>query len=160
MPNQTTNLKLNTWNETDVVNFEEINANFEKLDTMVMCIESGTKTAPYTGGYGDSVATWHYKKYSDGTIDMSAKLTYSNLKCDGETSQGIFYSGSSKVTFPFEFRDVFDLQMHMASNSNAWISDINNTSIYNDVTFRLLAMHKETDEIYRQVFINVKGVYV
>ena len=144
MPNQTTNLKLNIWNETDVVNFEEINANFEKLDTMVMCIESGTKTAPYTGGYGDSVA----------------KLTYSNLKCNGETSQGIFYSGSSKVTFPFEFRDVFDLQMHMASNSNAWISDINNTSIYNDVTFRLLAMHKETDEIYRQVFINVKGVYV
>lgn len=160
MASKTDKLKLNIWEETDVVNFEEVNENFKTLDGMVMCIESGTKTAPYTGGYGDSIATWHYKKYSDGTIDMSAKLIYSNLKCNGETAQGVFYSGSSKVTFPFEFRDVFDIQMHLASNSNGWISDISNKSIYNDLTFRLLAVHKETEEMYKQVFVNVKGVYV
>ena len=87
MPNTTSKLGLNTWLENDVVDFEEINENFEKLDNMVMCIESGTKTANFSGGT-TSVATWRYRKYSDGTVEMSAKLEFTNLKCDG--GSGIF----------------------------------------------------------------------
>ena len=34
MPNQTQNLKLNTWLETEPVDFEQINDNFRKIDAL------------------------------------------------------------------------------------------------------------------------------
>lgn len=49
MPNLSTNMGFNLFLESDVVDFEQLNANFEKLDKMVLCIESGTKTASYSG---------------------------------------------------------------------------------------------------------------
>ena len=77
--NKTKNLGLNIWLENEPVNFEEMNENFEKIDHFVSCTESGVKTASYSGG-SDTVANWRYKKYSDGTVEMSAKLNFTNLK--------------------------------------------------------------------------------
>lgn len=157
MPNPTTNLGLNTWLENEVVNFEEVNQNFEKLDTMVMCIESGTKTSSYSGG-SDSVTTWRYKKYSDGTIDMSAKLNFTNLKCNSGSAIP-YYSSDLKVYFPFALSEVYDVQMHMASNTIGWVSNITDRSILDYVMFRVMAMELETTDKYKRIFINVKGVF-
>lgn len=157
MPNTTTNLGLNTWLENEVVNFEEVNQNFEKLDTMVMCIESGTKTSSYSGS-SDGVTTWRYKKYSDGTIDMSAKLNFTNLKCNGGSAIP-YYSVDSKVYFPFSLSEVYDVQMHMASNTIGWVSNITDRSILGYAMFRVMSMKLETTDEYKQIFINVKGVY-
>ena len=71
MSSITSNLGLTIWNESDPVNFEDINNNFEKIDRLVNCIESGIVTSTYTGGTNPT-AEWRYKKYSDGTDDMSA----------------------------------------------------------------------------------------
>ena len=156
MPNQTTNLKLNTWLENEVVDFEEVNTNFEKIDKLVSCVESGTKTSNYTGG-SDSVAKWRYKKYSDGTIEMSAKLGFTNLKCNGGT-QSPYYSGTSNVYFPFTLTEVYDVQMHLASNTIGWVSDITGKTVLDMVMFRVMATESETTEKYKQIFIQVKGV--
>lgn len=156
MPNQTTNLNLNTWLENEMVDFEEINENFEKIDKLVSCVESGTKTSNYTGG-SDSVAKWRYKKYSDGTIEMSAKLGFTNLKCNGGT-RSPYYSGTSNVYFPFTLKEVYDVQMHLASNTIGWVSDITGKSVLDMVMFRVMATESESTEKYKQIFIQVKGV--
>lgn len=156
MPNTTSKLGLNTWLENDVVDFEEVNENFEKLDNMVMCVESGTKTANFSGGT-TSVATWRYRKYSDGTVEMSAKLEFTNLKCNGGSSSP-YYSGDSKVYFPFSFSSVYDVQMHLASNTIGWVSDITGKSVLDYVMFRVMGTAYESENVYKQVFITVKGV--
>lgn len=156
MANKTKNLHLNTWLESDPVNFEELNANFEAIDQLVSCVESGSKTAGYSGG-SDSVATWRYKKYSDGTVEMSAKLNFTNLKCNGG-SAAPYYSGTVTVSFPFEFAEIYDVQMHLASNTIGWVSDITGEAVNNKVMFRVMGMWLETDFIYKQVFVNIKGV--
>lgn len=154
--NQTANLKLNTWLENEPVNFEEVNENFEKIDKLPFCIESGTKAGTYTGGSNGS-NTWRYKKYSDGTIEMSTKLEFDSLKCNGGT-EAPYYSGDSKVTFPFALKEVYDVQMHMNSNTIGWVANVTNRSILDSVTFKVAAVYKENDLVYKQVFINVKGV--
>lgn len=45
MPNITKKLGLNILLENDIVNFEQINENFQKIDDCVICTESGIKTA-------------------------------------------------------------------------------------------------------------------
>lgn len=154
---KTKNHSLNIWLENEPVDFEEINANFETIDKFVACIESGTKTAYYQGG-SDSVAVWHYKKYSDKTIEMYAKLGFTNLKCNGG-SKAPYYSGSSKVMFPFEMTSVYDVQMHLASNTTGWVSDITGKSVLDYVMFRVMAMEFENELEFKQVFITVKGTY-
>lgn len=156
MPNLTENLGLTTWLENDIVDFDQLNANFEKLDSMVMCIESGTKTASYSGG-SDSVATWHYKKYSDKSIEMCAKLNFVNLKCNGGTGSP-YYSGDSTVYFPFTFSEIYDVQMHLASNTIGWISDITQKSVLDFLRFRIMATEYESTNVYKQVFVSLKGV--
>lgn len=155
--NQTANLGLNTWLENEPVDFEEINENFEKIDSLVSCIESGTATASFTGGT-TTVATWKYKKYSDGTIDMSAKLYFTNLKCNGGTGSP-YYSSTSTVYFPFALTEVHDVQMHLASNTIGWVSNITGQTVLDKVMFRVMATEFESTDIYKQIFINVKGVY-
>ena len=54
MPDKTKNLGLTIWNDTDYVDFEEINDNFKKLDNSSICKESGIATASYTGGLSAS----------------------------------------------------------------------------------------------------------
>lgn len=154
--NTTKKLGLHTWLENETVDFTEINENFEKIDNLPFCIESGTKTSSYTGG-SSSTATWRYKKYSDGTVDMSTVLYYENLKCNGG-SQAPYYSGASKVNFPFNLKAVYDVQMHLASNTIGWVADITNRTVADSVTFRVAAVYPESDLMYKQVFINVKGV--
>ena len=156
MATKTPKLGLNIWLESDPVNFEEVNENFKKIDDMVMCIESGEVSSSYSGGVSGST-TWKYKKYSDGTIDMSTKMEFTNIKCNGGSSAP-YYSGTLSLYFPFTLSQVYDVQMHLASNTIGWVSDITGQSVLDKVMFRLLNMESESDYKYKQVFINVKGV--
>lgn len=156
MPNLTKNLGLNTWLENEVVNFEEINSNFEKIDGLVTCVKSDTVTSAYSGGVSGN-ATWRYKKYSDNTIEMSTKLEFMNIKCNGG-SKAPYHSGDLKVYFPFNLSEVYNVQMHLASNTIGWVSDITGKSVLDYVIFRVMSMEYESTEIYKQIFINVKGV--
>ena len=156
MANKSEKMGFNIFLDTDVVDFELINENFNKLEGAVICTESGTKTSSYTGGVSGS-ATWRYKKFSDGTIEMSAKMEFDNLKCNGGTASP-YYSGDSTVYFPFTLSAVYDVQMHLASNTIGWVSDITGKSVLDYVMFRVMATAKEDNYEYKQVFINVKGV--
>ena len=156
MPNQTRNLKLNTWLENETVDFEQINDNFRKIDGLVSCVESGTIESSYSGG-SSAMATWRYKKYSDGTVEMSTKINFTNLKCNGGSSAP-YYSGTSTLFFPFQLNQVYDVQMHLASNTIGWVSDITGQAVLDKVIFRVMGMEFENDYIYKQVFIQVKGV--
>lgn len=155
--NHTENLGLNTWLESDPVDFEEINENFEKIDSLVSCIESGTATADFTGGTS-TIATWRYKKYSDGTIDMSAKLYFTSLRCNGGSGSP-YYSGTSTVYFPFTLTEIYDVQMHLASNTIGWVSNTTDQTVLDKVMFRVMSTSYESTDIYKQIFINVKGAY-
>lgn len=156
MSNTTEKLGFNTFLENEAVDWELINANFTKLDGMILCTESGTKTSNYTGG-SDSVATWRYRKYSDGTIDMSTVIYFTNLKCNGG-SKAPYYSGTSNLYFPFSLSAVYGVQMHLASNTIGWVSDITGKTVSDMVMFRVMAMEYESTTEYKQVFIDVKGV--
>ena len=156
MATKTPKLGLNIWLESDPVNFEEVNENIKKIDDMVMCIESGEVSSSYSGGVSGST-TWKYKKYSDGTIDMSTKMEFTNIKCNGGSSAP-YYSGTLSLYFPFTLSQVYDVRMHLASNTIGWVSDITGQSVLDKVSFRLLNMESESDYKYKQVFINVKGV--
>lgn len=156
MADQTAKNKFNIFLENDVVDFEQINENFKKLDAMNLCIESGTKTASYTGGV-IGTATWRYKKFADGTIEMSTKLEFDNIKCNGGSSSP-YYSGTLTVNFPFSLADLYDIQMHLASNTIGWVSDITGKSVLNYVMFRVMSTSYESENTYKQIFINVKGV--
>lgn len=156
MASKSEKMGFNIFLDTDVVDFELINENFNKLENAVICIESGTKTSSYTGGVSGST-TWRYKKFSDGTIEMSVKMEFDNLKCNGGTTSP-YYSSDSKVYFPFTLSSVYDVQMHMASNTIGWVSDITDKSALDHVMFRVMATVKEDNYEYKQVFINVKGV--
>ena len=156
MPDKTPNLGLNTWLETEYLDVDEINENFKKLDAISICKETGIATANYTGGVA-ATADWYYKKYADGTVEMSARLYYTNLKCNGGT-EAPYYSGDSSVSFPFKFNKIYDVQMHLVSNTMGWISDITGETVLDNIRFRLMNMRKETEEDYKQVFVSVKGV--
>lgn len=156
MSSTTKNLGLTIWNDTDPVNFEEINSNFKKIDSLVNCIESGIVTSTYTEGYQSNIE-WHYKKYSDGSVDMSGILYYTNLKCN-QGSEAPYYSGVSTVNFPFAFSKVYNVQMHLVSNTFEWLVNVTGETVSDSVMFRLFNMQIENNENYKQVFINVKGI--
>lgn len=155
MPNQTAKIQFNTFFENDVVDWEKINENFQKLDDMALCIESGEKTASYSGDISGNV-TWHYKKYSDGSIEMYTKIEFDNIKCNSGSAPP-YYSGTSKVMFPFNLTAVHDVQMHLVANYIGWVSDITEKSVVDYVIFRLAGLTLETNYEYKRVFINVKG---
>lgn len=156
MASKSEKMGFNIFLDTDVVDFELINENFNKLENAVICMESGTKTSSYTGGVSGST-TWRYKKFSDGTIEMSVKMEFEDLRCNiGQTSP--YYSSDAKVYFPFNLSSVTDVQMHLASNTIGWVSDITGKGVLDHVLFRVMATAKENNYEYKQVFINVKGV--
>lgn len=155
MANQTTNVGFNVFLENDVVDFDEINYNFEKLDGMALCIESGTKTATYSGGISGN-ANWYYRKYSDGTVDLFVKMDSESLKCNTGTKIP-YVSSAVTVNFPLQLTSILDVQMSVSSETFGWISNITAKNTLDSVKFQIAAPSTETTSVYRQVFINVKG---
>lgn len=155
MPNLSTNVGFNLFLENECVDFEQINANFEKLDKMALCIESGDKTASYSGGTTGN-ATWHYRKYSDGTIDLYTKIGFDTLKCN-QGSAAPYYTQDCKVYFPVTLTSIDNVHMYMTSNTIGWVQDITGKTVIDCRNFKIMGMTNESEYIYKQVYINVKG---
>lgn len=155
MSSKTKNLGLTTWDDTDPVDFEEINDNFEKIDNLVSCIESGVAQSTYTGGARETV-DWHYKKYSDGSVDMTGVVYYTTLLCSNGDAP-LYSSDVSDVTFPFEFNDIFDVQMNLTSGTFGWVCNANSATSLDHISLRIYNMWKETADVYKYIYINIKG---
>ena len=155
MSDLTPNLSFNTFLENEVVDYEKINENFDKLDGYALCIESGEKTAAYSGGASGN-AVWRYKKYSDGTIEMYTKLELENLKCSSGASSP-YYSGTLKTMFPIQLTEIHDIQTHLESSISGWISDNTGKDILDYIMFKVMSTVSESTNSFKQIFINVKG---
>lgn len=157
--NKTDKLRLNTWLESEPVDFEEINSNFEIIDNLILISESNTTTAAFTLGGSNTTATWRYKKYSDGTIDMCASIPYLDLRCS-TGSASPYNSDISKISFPFSLKEINNIQMHLSSSNFAWIFDCTDDTVVDSISFKVMTFAAETAASYKKVFINVKGVLV
>lgn len=155
MPNLSTNMGFNLFLESDVVDFEQLNANFEKLDKMVLCIESGTKTSSYSGNTTGN-ATWNYKKYSDGTIDLDTAIGFDTLKCN-QGSKAPYYTGNCRVYFPFTITKIDNVQIHMSSETKGWVCNLTGKDVVDYILFNIMGMESESNYVFKKVFINVKG---
>lgn len=155
MSDLTPNVAFNTFLENEVIDFEKINENFEKLDGYALCIESGEKTALYSGGTSGN-ATWRYKKYSDGAIEMYTKIELENLKCNSGVSLP-YYSPDVKVMLPINMISIDHIETQLASSTIGWISNITDKNIVDYILFKVISTAYESTNIYKQVFINVKG---
>ena len=156
MANQTARNKFNIFLENDFVDFEQINANFEKLDGMCLCTESGTKAANYNGTTSGSIL-WRYKKYADNTVSFDVKLEFGNIKCNGGAAAP-YYSGQINVYFPFKLSSVYNIQMHMTSNTIGWVHDMTPKGSLDSVSFKVMSMTNESENVYKEISLHVEGV--
>ena len=173
---KTKNLGMNLFIDTDVVDFNDINKNFNVLDALPFCVKSGVTTATYqqyilkngneNTAYGNPIdVKWNYKIYNDKTFEMYAKIELTTLSCTAAIGS-LFRSGYLRVYLPnkysdgtmFNIAEVSDLNINMSSDSYDWIILTNGPSIVNNFTFRIVGPKKETYSVYRQIFVNVKGV--
>lgn len=146
MSSKTSNLGLTIWNDTDPVDFEEINSNFQTIDGLANCIESGIVTV--------TDVNWYYKKYSDGVAEACAILSYSTLTCNTGTAAP-YESAISTINFPFAFSTVYNIQMNLVSGTTGWIT---NTSVSLDsASFKICNIVQESASAYKQVCVSVKG---
>lgn len=155
MPNQTAKMQFNTFLENDVVDWELINQNFEKLDDTVLCIESGEKTAAYSGGSSGN-AVWYYKIYSDGSLDMYTILDINNLRCSNG-GKIPYYSDKVTVNFPFKLNNVNYMNIHVVSDDYVMVSNVTQKTSNDIIVFRLAAMESESNYKARQIYIEIKG---
>ncbi len=156
MANLTEKNGFNIFLENDVVDFELINANFEKLDGMCLCTESGTKAGNYSGVTSGTIL-WRYKKYADKTVELSVKMEFGNIRCNSGTNAP-YMSGQINVYFPFKLSNVFNIQTNMSSNTVGWVHDITPNGALDCVSFKVASMQLESVNVYKEISINVKGV--
>ena len=169
------NLNMNLFLETDYVDFEDINNNFEIIDSKPFCVKSGFTIAKYqqyilSNGnentqYGSETdVKWYYKVYNDKTFEMYAKIELTNLQCI--TAIGSLYrSGYVRVAIPSKYSDnttfniasIRDIKLSLSSDSYDWPVLTTRSSINDYFTFRLVGPKAEKTSIYRQIFLNVKG---
>ena len=159
MPNKTTNLKLNTWLESDVVDFEQVNENFQIIDGLVNCMEAGTWTSTYTDGDVTRTATWYYRKYTNGHVDMYGKLGFNrgDLLCS-EGDESPYYSEYKQINYPVTFTSIYHLDIGTSNTKNSnWTVNLTGSSTMGYCGFRLVSRPKETENAYKVVYISVKG---
>ena len=87
---KTTNLEMNTWKETDLVDFDEINSNFQKLDTALndSVIEQGNS------------GMWYYRKWRSGFVELYYNDTFSFATTDLTKSGSIYYATGITYAYP------------------------------------------------------------
>lgn len=154
MPNQTKNLRFNVFLENEPVDFEQINANFEKIDSLLNCVEHGTKSTNYSGG-ATGTANWTYRKYSDGSIELYTVVDVSTMKCNiGDEMP--FSSSAVDVPLPFKV-NVKSLLTHLSTSVMNIVTDETNSAAKNNLVFTLKGFANETATLSKRLFIHVKG---
>lgn len=163
MATKTPNLKLNTWLESDVVNFEEVNENFEVLDGCIMCIASGMTDSSCSGS-SDSRPNWNYKKYSNKTIEMDTRIPFANSIC----SEGVTGTGPYKMinncilslpTNVGTITSITSIQLQLSGeNAYGWAVNLSNKDRIDSIVMNILNSIIETSSSYKEIHVSVKGV--
>lgn len=155
MPNKTSKLKLNTFLENEAVDYTQVNENFEILDKCPICTESGEKTSAYTGASSGN-ATWYYRKYSDGTVDLYTKIETTALKCSSGASAP-YYSDTIKLVLPIELSTIYSTEINSASEYLGWMANVTGKNVNDYILFRAAGAKIESSNAYKCVFIHIKG---
>lgn len=157
---KTENLNLNTWLESDYVNFEEINENFETIDTFIVATEAGTVTSTYTDGSGISGnITWRYKKYSNKTIEIVAAVDVHNWLANtqfGET--GIYGTTDMTINMPFSFVNLYDTHVNVQCPNAMLIFNKTAITEATALTIQAAGFTSETDTDTKRIILNIRGV--
>ena len=85
MSSLSSNLGLKLFDESDYVDFEDINNNFELLDTANACKSVDTATSTYTNG-SSSVANWYIKRYASSYTECETTLNFASLSASSSSS--------------------------------------------------------------------------
>lgn len=155
MPNKTTKLGLNTFLESEVLNYEDVNYNFEKIDEYPICIESGKKSSTYSGAVSGN-ATWYYRKYSDGTIDLYTNIETTGLKCSSGASAP-YHSNTTKILIPISLSTIYGTELSLTSEYLGWVADITGKNVNDYITFQVVGLKVESNNTYKRVYIHIKG---
>lgn len=90
MSTTTSNLELTKWADTDYVNFEEMNGNFQKID------ESLADSIIGIGAEGN----WQYRKWRSGFVELYYNDTFSFATTDLTKSGSIYYATGITYAYP------------------------------------------------------------
>ena len=158
MATQTTKLGFNTWLPSDYMNVSELNANFNKLDTFVVCTRSQVISTTSSNDE-HSNTDWLYKEYSDGTAELSAAVKMTNIKCDVSSSSSAdtapYYSPSSTIWLPVTISEVYSLQL---TARDAFIMSEDNSNLsMSSVSFSLAKFSKDLTNSSYIIYVNIKG---
>lgn len=157
----TPNLGFNVFQEMDVVDFEEINDNFEKLDDYVMITEAGTSTATV----GSDVVTWSYRKFSNHVVEMEGKLELNNTLCNVAVGS-IYNCANITVNLPITVSILYDRQISASCpDINVWACDKTASTATSSITACILTTSDAETAVgavakHKELFIKVKGTYV
>lgn len=158
MATQTTKLGFNTWLPSDYMNVSELNANFNKLDTFVVCTHS--EVISTTASNDDNSSTeWYFKEYSDGTAEISAAVKMTQIKCDisssGVADTAPYRSTTYTIKIPKTFSEVYSLQL---TARKAFIMDENTSNLsINTVSFSLAKFAKDSANSTYIIYVSIKG---
>ena len=158
MATQTTKLGFNTWLPSDYMNVSELNANFNKLDTFVVCTKS--EIISTTSSNDDNSSTeWCYREYSDGTADLSAAVKMTKIKCDISSSSNAdvapYRSTTHTIWIPRTFSEVYSLQL---TARDAFIMSENSSNLsISSVPFSLAKFTKDLIDSTYIIYVNIKG---
>lgn len=173
MPNTTPNLGLKKPLENEYWDPNVYNENFDTIDRLTHVIESGTSNSDKSQINSTTVkngtVTWHYKKYSDGTLEASCAFKITNLICnDNQGSDGTWRSGYININYPaIGQKSIFYKNAMCASSSSSsdtaqcWVMDC---SRYGESataqTIRLLSTQKETNfTMEKVIYMEFKGMW-
>ena len=90
MSTTTSNLELTKWADTDYVNFEKMNENFQKIDDSLAdsIVEIGTE------------GNWQYRKWRSGFVELYYNDTFSFATTDLTKSGSIYYATGITYAYP------------------------------------------------------------
>lgn len=173
MPATTTNLGLTKPYESEYWDIDKFNENMDKIDALTHCIASGTATsdkfAINSGSTKSGTVTWHYKKYSDGTLEAQCSWKVANWKCtDKQGEDGTWRSGYIHVNYPKLGQKAIYYKNAMCASSSSssdatqcWVMDCSSygeSATYQ--TIRLVSTKKETStSMEKVVYMEFKGTW-
>ena len=158
--NRTEKLGLHTWLENEIVDFEEMNENFEIMDALPLCIGSGARSAPYSGStLTTDAAVWYFRRYSDGVVEISGKFVHNALPVSTGAAAP-YTTDQTTITFPITFNKIYSINITCNGYETMCIPVLTTPAdITNYISYKLMSFTQETSSEYtdKEVYITVKG---